>query len=126
MKAMAGADQIRWGHILAGGFLAETLVVAIVMPVSYLFGDRWFVTSILVASALLPFLFAAWVGRRVESRFMLHGTLVGAVAALIYLGLAWGEPQLLVYKVAHSLKLLGGALGGLAAASRKARELVSA
>ena len=36
----------------------------------------------------MPFLFAIWVCRRVESRFVLHGVLVGAVAALIYLALA--------------------------------------
>jgi hypothetical protein len=33
------------------------------------------------------FLGAAWVCRRTESHFILHGTLVGVVAALIYVAL---------------------------------------
>ena len=88
--------------------MAELLVFAIVFPVRYLFGQRAFLVSILIASAVLPFLFAVWVGRHIDSRFVLHGALVGVVAALIYLGLAWGQPQPLLYKIAHGLKL-GGA-----------------
>jgi len=116
MSKIAG---IHWGRVLLGGFLAELLVFAIVFPTKYLFGQQAFLASILIASALLPFLFALWVCRRIDSRFVLHGTLVGAVAALIYLGLAWRQPQPLLYKIAHGLKLVGGAAGGLVASRRK-------
>lgn len=104
---------------MLGGFLAELFVFAIVFPTRYLFGQQAFLASILIASALLPFLFALWVARRISSRFVLHGTLVGAVAALIYLGLAWRQPQPFLYKIAHGLKLVGGAAGGLVASRRK-------
>src|SRR3954453_11116931 len=100
--------QIRWGRVLGAGFLAELLVFAIVFPVLYLFGQRAFLASILIASAVMPFLFALWVGRAVDSRFVLHGALVGLVAALIYLAIAWGQPQPLLYKIAHGLKIVGG------------------
>ena len=83
MSKIAG---IHWGRVLLGGFLAELLVFAIVFPTRYLFGQQAFLASILISSALLPFLFALWVCRRIDSRFVLHGTLVGVVAALIYLG----------------------------------------
>lgn len=116
---MAKIAGIHWGRVLVGGFLAELFVFAIVFPTRYLFGQQAFLTSILIASALLPFLFALWVARRISSRFVLHGTLVGAVAALLYLGLAWRQPQPLLYKIAHGLKLVGGAAGGLAASRRK-------
>jgi hypothetical protein len=116
MSKIAG---IHWGRVLLGGFLAELLVFAIVFPTKYLFGQQAFLASILIASALLPFLFALWVARRISSRFVLHGTLVGVVAALIYLGLAWRQPQPLLYKIAHGLKLVGGAAGGLVASRRK-------
>jgi hypothetical protein len=116
MPKIAG---IHWGRVLLGGFLAELLVFAIVFPTKYLFGQQAFLASILIASALLPFLFALWVARRISSRFVLHGTLVGVVAALIYLGLAWRQPQPLLYKIAHGLKLVGGAAGGLVASRRK-------
>ena len=113
------STQLRWGRVLVGGFLAELLVFAIVFPALYLFGQQAFLASILIASAMMPFIFAVWVGRRIESRFMLHGALVGVVAALIYMGLAWGQPQPLLYKIAHVLKVVGGVAGGVVASRRK-------
>ena len=115
MRKLAG---IRWGRAAAGGFFAEVLVLAIVFPTLYLFGEGAFLGSILVASAVMPFIFALWVGRHVESRFVLHGALVGAVALFIYLVLAWGQPQPLLYKIAHGLKLVGGMTGGWVASRR--------
>jgi uncharacterized membrane protein HdeD (DUF308 family) len=110
--------QLRWGRVLVGGFLAELFVFAIVFPVLYLFGQRTFLASILIASAVMPFIFAVWVGRRIESRFVLHGALVGVVAAVIYMGLARGQPQPLLYKIAHGLKVVGGVAGGVVASRR--------
>ena len=110
---------VRWGRVLAGGFLAELMVFAVVFPVQYFFGQTAFLASVLIASAMMPFLFAFWVGRRIESRFVLHGALVGLVAALIYTGLAWGQPQRLLYQISHGFKVAGGALGGVVAARRK-------
>jgi len=111
---------MHWGRVAVGGFLAELLVFAIVFPVQYLFGQRAFLVSIPIASALMPFLFAVWVGRRVRSRFLLHGALVGAVAALVYIGLAWGQPQPLLYQISHGLKIVGGLVGGVAVSRLKA------
>src|SRR5438105_10072522 len=99
-------DRLRWGRILLGGFLAELIVFAIVFPVLYLFGQRAFLASILMASAVMPFIFAVWVGRGIRSRFVLHGALVGFVAALIYLGIAWGQPQPLLHKITHGQKMV--------------------
>jgi len=104
---------------LLGGFLAELIVFGVVFPVLYLFGQRAFLASILIASAVMPFVFAVWVCRRIESRFVLHGALVGLVAALIYMAIAWGQPQPLLYKIAHGLKVVGGMLGGVVASRLK-------
>jgi hypothetical protein len=117
---MAKSFQMHWGRILVGGFAAELCVFAIVFPVRHFFGQSAFLASILVASAGLPFIFALWVCRRVDSRFALHGALVGLVAFLIYMGVAWRQPQPLLYKIAHVLKLVGGAAGGLVASRRGA------
>ena len=78
------STQLLWGRVLIGGFLAELFVFAIVFPVLYLFGQQAFLASILIASAMMPFIFGVWVGRHIETRFVLHGALVGLVAALIY------------------------------------------
>jgi putative membrane protein (TIGR04086 family) len=116
------STQLRWGRVLVAGFLAELLVFAIVFPTLYLLGRQAFLASILVASALMPFVCAVWVGRRIESRFVLHGGLVGLVAALVYMGISWGQPQPLLYKIAHGLKVLGGMAGGLVASRRKSAD----
>jgi uncharacterized membrane protein HdeD (DUF308 family) len=108
--------QLRWGRVVVGGICAELGVFAIVFPVLHFFGQTAFLASILVTSAALPFIFALWVDRRVESHFVLHGLMVGVVAALMYVIVAWGQPEPLLYKVAHGLKLVGGLLGGVASA----------
>jgi hypothetical protein len=93
-----------------------------VFPVLHFFGQRAFLASILTASAAMPFVVALWVCKRVESRFAIHGAIVGIVAALVYMGLAWGQPEPLLYKIAHGLKVVGGVAGGMVAGRRKAVE----
>ena len=115
---MTKPTRIRWGRVVAGGVVAEALVLAIVFPTLHLFGERAFLGAILIASGVMPFIFALRVGRSIESRFVLHGALVGMVAMLVYLALAWGQPQPFLYNVAHGLKIVGGILGGWAASRR--------
>jgi hypothetical protein len=116
---MVNSPKMHWGRVLLGGFLAELLVFAVVFPVRHFFGQQAFLVSILIASGAMPFVFALWVCRRIQSRFVMHGALVGLVAALIYMGITWGQPQPLLYKVAHGLKVVGGAAGGIVASRRK-------
>jgi len=111
--------RLHWVRVIIGGVCAELAVFAIVFPVLHFFGQAAFLISILAASLLMPFLFALWVDRRVESHLMLHGLLVGVVAALVYVIVAWGQPEPLLYKVAHGLKLAGGLLGGVVAGRLK-------
>ena len=72
----------------------------------------------------MPFLFAIWVGRHIESQSVLQGALVGLIAALFYTAstLGLGQTQPLLYKIAHGLKVVGGACGGLVASRRKTIE----
>lgn len=117
---MGGSLKVHWVRVLIAGVLAELLVFAVVFPTLHFFGQRAFLVSILVASAVMPFLFALWVARHIESGFVLHGALVGVVAALFYLMLARGQPEPLLYKIAHGLKVVGGGAGGFVAARLKA------
>jgi hypothetical protein len=117
--------RLHWVRVVIGGVCAELAVFAIVFPVLHFFGQTAFLVSILAASLLMPFLFAIWVDRRVESHFVLHGLLVGLVAALVYVLVAWGQTEPLLYKVAHGLKLVGGMLGGALSAFRASGRRVS-
>jgi hypothetical protein len=114
-------QRLHWGRLTIGGVCAELAVFVIVFPVLHFFGQTAFLASILAASLLMPFLFTIWVDRRVESHFVLHGLLVGVVAALVYVLVAWGQTEPLLYKVAHGLKLVGGLLGGILSLFRASR-----
>ena len=107
--------RLRWGRVIAGGVAAELLVFAVVFPVLHFFGQTAFLVSILVASLVLPLIFGVWVARRAGADFVLHGFLVGVVAAIVYLVVSWGRPEPFLYAVAHGLKVVGGALGGMVA-----------
>jgi hypothetical protein len=112
---MIASFRIHWMRALIGGFLAELSVFALVIPVSLLYGQRALVYAAPAASLVTCFLFALWVGRSIDSGFVLHGALVGIVAALLYVGLTRGHPEPMAYLIAHALKILGGAAGGLLA-----------
>jgi hypothetical protein len=116
---MNGSAKFHWVRVLIGGFLAEISVIVLVIPVALLFGRHALLYVAPPASLLSCFLFAWWVGRRIDSGFVWHGILVGVVATLLYVGLTLGRPEPWPYLVAHGLKILGGAAGGGVAASRR-------
>lgn len=59
-----------------------------------------------------------WVASKAPQHRLLHGTLVGVIAMLIYIGMTLGRPEPSAYLAAHALKFLGGAAGGFIAARR--------
>jgi putative membrane protein (TIGR04086 family) len=107
--------NIRWGWILLGGFLAELAVFAVVIPLSLLAGQHSLLYSAPPASFVATFVFGMWVARKAPQRQLLHGALVGIAAALIYIGINFGQPEPIAYIIAHVLKVLGGAAGGFVA-----------
>jgi hypothetical protein len=111
---MSHSTRIRWGLALLGGVLAEAGIFA-VMPIALQFGSQAPLYVIPPTCVVMTFAFGYWVGRRAGSRFILHGTLVGAVAALIYIGLTLGRTLPWAYVVSHFLKVLGGMAGGFVA-----------
>lgn len=115
----SGRPRLHWVRALIGGVLAEALLILIVIPINWKFGQHALLYVAPVGSLLTCFAFAWWVGRRVESRFVLHGLLVGAVAMLIYIALTRAQPEPFAYVLAHGLKLLGGACGGFVAGRQK-------
>lgn len=112
--------RVHWVRVLIGGFLAEALLIAVVIPVLKIWGQHALLYIVPPAALVTCFLLALWVGRRLEARFVLHGILVGVVATLLYVGLTLARPEPLAYLVAHGLKILGGAGGGAFARRRAA------
>lgn len=108
----AVSKKTHWVRVLIGGFLAETVLIAVVIPISMKWGQHPLLWIAPVGSLLLCFLFGLWVSRGAESRFALHGLLVGVVAMLIYLALTRLQPEPWQYVLAHLLKMVGGTAGG--------------
>ena len=113
------STRIHWGRILLGGLLAEVALILAIVPLGLRLGDNFLHYTAPPGSFVMCFLGALWVGRRIESRFILHGTLVGVVAALIYVALTRAQPEPFAYIVAHALNLAGGACGGFFAQRRQ-------
>jgi putative membrane protein (TIGR04086 family) len=82
-------------------------------------GDNFLHYTAPPGSFIMCFLGALWVCRRIESHFILHGALVGVVAAFIYVALTRAQSEPFAYIVAHVLKLVGGACGGYVAQRRR-------
>jgi len=121
-------QRIHWKWVVAAAFLSEVVVIgvffllllaatlagvpAIAAPMSPL--DN---VDAMVSSFAMVFLFTLWVGKRIDGDYVLHGALIGVVAALLFTGLWVATTPTFVqppaYVAAHSLKVIGGVCGGL-------------
>jgi hypothetical protein len=113
-------SSLRWGRIVLGGILAELLLIIAVIPIYATGTSESVVTTVAVAGSFIVFVLLAWWLARPTPTPVLHGILMGAVAALIYTLLTIvgrqfnpeAPPTPWLYYVAHLLKLAGGATGG--------------
>jgi len=60
-----------------------------------------------------------WLGRKIKTNFVLHGALIGVVGTLVYIAITRAQPEPWQYWVAHALKIVGGAAGGMVLAQRQ-------
>jgi hypothetical protein len=109
--------------VISGGLAAELLVFALVFSVRAAFGETAFLASIVIGSAVMPFLLALWACRGREHA-MLNGALVGTVAALFYIVVFTatapaGQSQPLLFQISHVVKVFGGFAGGVVASRRR-------
>jgi hypothetical protein len=89
---MATFARLHWVRILIGGLLAEVCMLTLVLANSLFLAQHSFRYAALLESILACFLFAFWVGQRVDASFVLHGALVGVVNGLMNFGLSLGPP----------------------------------
>jgi len=133
---MSAIRQVHWGRVVVAGFLSEVAVFAIFLllliaatlagtpEVARPMSSLDYIDAILSSFGMV-FLFTLWLGKRIESGFILHGALVGVVGVLLF-AIMWvastgslAQPPL--YVVAHLLKVLGGITGGLVVERRRRR-----
>lgn len=122
--------QINWGRVVNAGLVAEILLLLVYQIVVLRYGRGTASTTVVVAGCFLFMLLGAlWVGRKIESRFVLHGFLVGVVAVAYYVvrslpDVLSGQYQSNYWLAAlygHTPKLLGGIVGGYLAGRRKSK-----
>lgn len=113
---MATSGGIRWVRIVLGALLIEVALFAVILPM-YALPNGAMVVLYLVLPVTLAAAFggAFWVASKVDRAFVLHGLLVGALAALIYAAITWKTTLPATYVVANYLKILAGAAGGFVA-----------
>ncbi len=107
--------RVRWIRVVVAAVLAEVVLIAVAIPVTLWIGQTALLYVIPPACFLVTLLFGRWAARKAGVNFILHGTLVGLVAALLYIGLTWGQTLPMAYLISHGLKVIGGAAGGFLA-----------
>ena len=128
--------RIQWLRVLLGGLLIE-IVLAVVLLGGFAAAGVDISKGVSTASAVIigvgcfavTFLVMLWLGRRIQNRVVLHGFLMGLAATVLYLGLVAGSGQMsaalasygpATFVIINALRLVGGALGGVACERRKA------
>lgn len=106
-------NNVRWGWVLLGGFVAEIIIFGIAIPIAILLGEESILYTAAPASLVATFICGWWIAaKKATHQQVLHGLLVGAVAMIIYIAMSLGRPEPLAFVIAHALKLVGGAAGG--------------
>jgi hypothetical protein len=107
---------IRWWRVLIGALGVEVVLLAIAIPLNMSEHGRAILLATVIPLCVIgAFLGGWWVARGAGGAFVLHGLLLGAVAALIYGALTVKISLPTAYIVANYLKLLAGVAGGLMA-----------
>ena len=124
--------KINWKRVVIVGILSELLLLVIRIPFLRYDGPASWVVNFLTHFIPL-FLGGLWIARKIESRFVLHGVLVGIVANLLLIVLApllmlLKEPsnqQLTSLLISIPVKILGSTAGGYVG-GRQRKKLLSA
>jgi hypothetical protein len=115
---MNTSTRIHWRSVLIGGFLAEASVFGLVIPVLMISGQHAMLYAAPVASLVVCFLFALWVGGGLNHASSCTGYWSALLLCFLYVALTRAHPEPFAHLLAHGLKILGGAGGGLVAARR--------
>lgn len=120
--------KINWGRVVNAGLVLEILGIGIYQIFAALHGEtnQADFIFVVVECFVLMLVGALWVGRKIESRFILHGLLVGVVATLYYVIRSLPDALSGQYEnyfqwaiIGHTPKLLGGIVGGYIAGKMK-------
>jgi hypothetical protein len=123
--------SVRWLRILLIGIAAEFVLMVVVVPFFLIGGEQAVSIGVSPVTLIVFVPFGLWVARPLQSRFVLHGVLMGAASVIFYNAMNFaatslpGAPPLNLaqlfsplYLLSHALKLIGGGIGGWLASRR--------
>jgi hypothetical protein len=121
--------KIQWIRVIVAAILFEVVLVAVTLVISLFVPVEEILQFVPPVVFVVGFPFGMWVARKAAAGFVLHGTLVGVVATLIYLALVLGQagsltPVIEMYGpvtffLANALKILGCVAGAYAEGRRR-------
>lgn len=133
---------VQWGRILLAAFLLEVTLFVVLVPIGLAFGmpnagngDDFtvFFAAVPIGCFAFGYLFGRWTGRRVASRPVVHGAMVGAIAFLMYLAVCSIPPNTIAAVIAgygaprfwlfNGLRLVGCVAGAAGARPRAASSM---
>ena len=85
--------KLRWGWIIAGAVILEVALIILFIPMLRFLDISQIAPYAGIAIFGLGFLISWWVVRKVPGRRILHGTLIGVLATIIYVGLCMTNPD---------------------------------
>ena len=92
--------NIQWGRVIGGAFLLELVLFVVLIPLGIamtpeggqMTDSTAFLAVVMVGVFVGGAVVTAWILRKTTTGRLLHGTLIGVFAALIYFGLAAAQP----------------------------------
>ena len=125
------ATRIRWGRILAGGFLLELALIIVLVPLLAVVELSRIIPLVVVALFIFGFACGWLVARKLQGRHVFHATAAGVVATIIYIGLCMFNPDggiravvdmygPVTFVFGNLLRIVGCTAGGFANRARNA------
>lgn len=118
------STKLRWGWIVLGAILLEVALIVLFIPMLRFTDISKIAPFAGVGTFGLGFLISWWIVRKVPGRRVLHATLIGVLATVIYVGLCMTSPDGIASVVAmygpflfffgNGLRIVGCAAGGFA------------
>ena len=117
--------KIQWGRVIAGAVCLELALIIVFVPLIAKYGVPTLGPFVTAGCLVFGFLVSWWFVRKVVARHILHGTLMGILATLIYLGLGVFAPGglasiaaeygVFTFVLANALRIIGCIAGAMAA-----------
>ena len=126
--------KINWKRIVIAAICAELLLAAIYVPARKNLGGQVFSVIALSNFIVWMFLGGFWVASRIDSRFILHGALVGICSNVIWYflgpfimgdGVFWRGFLNLIYLIIFPYKTVPAMVGAYVGGRRRKKHLAA-